>query len=160
MSHQKSTTRLSVRSPMPSDLEGLLERVNAAKGPDREIDARIWCHFEGKRFKEAWTGYRETTQVYYTEPPGRKLCVSQPDAIAPVSSSVDAALGLVERMLPGCDWFIEMSRDYRQPYRVLVARDDYCSEAADHLTAPLCILAALLTALIEQRKAESKQGEG
>lgn len=116
-----------------ADLAELLERVKAATGPDRELDGDI-----AEAFGPHWNG--------------RDLTRGQAPA---VTRSIDAAMALVERMLPG--WRVQLfERDpedgggwnarlkRRSPWD-LVALDEV---APLPRTAPLALLAALLSALI------------
>jgi hypothetical protein len=72
----------------------IIARLEAATGPDREIDYLIYDFEMQKAGLETrladllphWTEeQRRSTLALYTD-------------------SLDAAIGLVERMLPGCDW--------------------------------------------------------
>lgn len=130
---------------MSGALEGLLERVESATGPDRELDARIWCAINGYDFV-AWDG---AGAVYRFREPG----IRHMDAahVQPVTRSVDAALALVERVLPGWSWQIDNSGGEvtaclsEASGSWLVASD---KEAfGRHKYAALAILAALLRAL-------------
>lgn len=88
---------------MPADaaeivrLASLLEK---ATGPDRELDARIWCALRGYRYKDHFEAYGTAlTQVEYTRPPARRREVttgiaSRPHAAA-YTASLDAAMTLV-----------------------------------------------------------------
>lgn len=72
----------------PSDLQGLLERVEAASGADRKLDAAVY---------EALTGV--TQQWGHNDAPR-------------VTGSIDAALALVERRLPG--WGVQVGHPLRR----------------------------------------------
>lgn len=98
-------------TPVPSSpsraeqLAALLERVEKAEGPDREIDAELWALAEGiiwyriegdaviaqhpKHFggHEYFHGLLEHTILRYT-------------------ASIDAAVSLVEKVLPGWSWLL------------------------------------------------------
>lgn len=63
----------------------LLERLKAAKGGDREIDGEIGSDLEGYPTRYQRRGH--DGEVYYDWPP--------------ITSSIDAALALVEARLPG-----------------------------------------------------------
>jgi hypothetical protein len=125
------------------DLQSLLERVKAAgEYRDRELDADI---AEALGFKIEWKQQNYTMDMYpvITWPPGREPCPE-------FSRSIDAAVALVERVLPGMDGAIAWSRDMRtcefaRPHPL----DNIVAEAK---TLPLAILAALLTALIAKQE--------
>lgn len=82
----------------------LADRCEKSAGPDRELDALIWCALRGVKYKShnpvyAGMGEREglETQVEYTVPPKRTRMVSNgpvPHA-KPVTASLDAAMTLV-----------------------------------------------------------------
>lgn len=111
------------------DLTELIERVKAAKGPDRELDYALcdqFLEYKERRMARVKTGYDYTT-------------------------SVDAALALVERVLPG--WAYDLHSPRRgAPWSAVVmstgeSRKIVVGEAA---SACLAIAVALLAALITQ----------
>jgi len=84
------------------ELLALAERCEKATEGSRELDARIWCALNGKRYvgrNAAYAAYgRENprTQVEYTEPPKRTRWVTHEGNHAePWSTSLDAAMTLV-----------------------------------------------------------------
>lgn len=100
----------------------LIERVRNATGPDREIDWDV---------DEALTG----------EVPDFHGCPRY-------TASIDAALALVERVLPG--WQIAMGTCGEDdiPWACLTEPDDDCRDfPASAPTIPLALIAALLSAL-------------
>lgn len=74
-------------------LEGLIERCEAAQGPDRLLDAAIWCAFPpmpvAATVDEVWHG-----RVLFDNggPDSRRSPA--------YTASIDAALALAERLLP------------------------------------------------------------
>lgn len=126
------------------DLAELRERVRAATGPDRELDfalKRLWSDIAARlTFKEA------------IEAPGFTL--------PPYTASVDAALALVERMLPGWAYNLQVIRDVTTRTEQDAVADFWLpSIRTKHLhrerfranaqTLPLAILLALLDALLD-----------
>lgn len=119
-------------TPNGADMTDLLERVLKLTGPDREVDRLL-------------TEVLNYPNVYRNDDgtiPFTAEC-------ARFTSSVDAALALVERVLPGWvvlldqypdHWTVNLA-EYRKGYGVW--GDDFDATAK---TAPLAILAALLTA--------------
>jgi hypothetical protein len=108
-----------------SDLAELLKRVEAATGPDRELEWDI---------DEAITG----------EVPDFHGCPHY-------TASIDDALALVERKLPDHKWGIHQPKD--GTYRAHVTKRSPLRpmpNTADAPTAPLAILAALLAALLHE----------
>lgn len=108
-----------------TDLNELLERVKKATGPDRQLDYALFCHFAPMEVASAWhplNGHKYTT-------------------------SIDSALGLVERVLPGWKWNIGHDANddlHATVWHGVTEHDEYGS------IAPLAILAALLSALISK----------
>ena len=82
-----------------SGLVGLLERVMAAMGPDRELDADIARVGGYGRVAQEWV--RDRPEWFAWEADSR----SGPWIVLPdYTASVDASLALVERVLPGWGW--------------------------------------------------------
>lgn len=87
----------------PESLLSLANRVEEAKGPDRELDALIWCTIRGVKYvshNEAYSGFgrpNPETQVEYREPPRRVALVSteRTGHAKPWTASIDAAMTLV-----------------------------------------------------------------
>ena len=111
-------------------LTALRERVIAAKGPDQKLDSAIWlktshqCKDHGI---DGWTKY---------------------------TASIDAALALVGRMLPGHGWSVgsDFARQ-GQPFATIGYDEEDRRGSAFAHTPPLAILAALLSALIAMETA-------
>lgn len=113
-------------------LEGLIERVAGAAGPDRFLDAHIRVALEPPADDDSVTDC-----PFYT-------------------SSIDAALGLVERLLPDCAVDLTMYTKGRgacviwktatgaraKPVRITIGDSD-----EQNATLPLAIILALLKAL-------------
>lgn len=86
----------------------LADRCEAATGPDRELDALIWCFLNGKRYIGHNQAYgSEDTQVEFTEPPKRTRKVSGSYGLQHAlqcTKSLDAAMTLVP---DGCQWRVD-----------------------------------------------------
>lgn len=115
-----------------SDLNELLERVKAATGPDRQLDYALFCHFAPRDVASAW----------------------HPHEGHQYTASIDAAVALCERLLPG--WKAshgEFSWSFGfQDERVWTCKLRYYRTKAHAPTLPLAILAGLLQALISQEQ--------
>ena len=94
-------------------LTALAERCEAATGPDRELDALIWCALNGKRYRghnPAYASYgadNSETQVEYSEPPKRTRMVTTGRGVPhaqPWTASLDAAMTLV----PSDEWSVSI----------------------------------------------------
>lgn len=120
---------------MTPDLATLVERVEAASGADRELDALLLPIFDPAlqvRHNSVWRG--------------KLCCGSLADCLQPYTASVDAALALVERVLPGWDYCLSKGSD--EPACASLAPSDSASviEVEAH-TPAVAILSALLRAL-------------
>lgn len=135
-----------------TDLPGLLERVKKCEGPDRELDAAI---LEGLfEWADRTKDYNLRTypgeEPIYMHAPGPYRKNPAPC----LTASTDAALGLVERVLP--EWQIEQITWVPVKGGLCIASignfgcaDDYYSATTEQpTTPPLAILAALIAALI------------
>lgn len=129
-----------------SSLQALRERVAKAAGPDREIDARI-C--------QALLPY--LSGANYGRP-GLVVDMAAPSVLGggqiaeapPLTASIDAAIRLVERVLPGWRWDVGSSTvDYSSMLWDPAPAGASTAEIFAR-TAPLAILLALLDALIAQ----------
>lgn len=150
-------------------LERLLERVEEANGPDRELDARIAVAFGDIEMR---TGKHGIAFFHAPVQPGDWAFLSgctrgEDEAFVSLGScssteeytaSVDAALALVERELPGWVWTLCAFRhDTEKPWAdVASKRFVNDEEGSDHeyadssgATPPLAILAALLSAKLQ-----------
>lgn len=95
---------------MTSDLSALIARLEAAEAGSRELDAAIWSALLPVKAKVVsfWPLYSDErkTCVEFTLPPKRTATVTKNSGpylhANPVTTSLDAALALAERVLPGC----------------------------------------------------------
>lgn len=103
-------------------LTALRARVIAATGADRELDKDLYCTLVAVRAVFPFPHY---------------------------TASIDAALALIERVLPGASWGVNTAMEggfaADVPFQKL---KDMQPHPVRHRTAPLAILAALLSALI------------
>jgi len=94
-----------------ADLQALIERVEEATGPDRELDVDIAWAIEPDRYRSAYwngrLGKPGTTLPLKLDGLERTSVRSNCPAL---TASVDAALALLGRVLPG--WSIQL---YRHP---------------------------------------------
>lgn len=138
---------------MSAALRGLLERVEAATGPDRELDRDIsvavgFLH----------VGDRGRLYMIAPDDGGHIYGGLGDDILIPrLTEKIDAAVALVERVLPEWVWQIERQLTYegRPPFFADISTVDNCrgrngteTGSAYAATPPLAILAALLRALI------------
>lgn len=135
-----------------TDLNELLERVKRATGPTLDLDGRTWCAANGFEFV-MWDGagcvYRNPNAPAWD----RGIQHAPASTVKPFSASIDHALLLAERLLPGC-WYVMAKgrmRDEEPLYacELLEGAERQIAINEGH-TQPLAILAALLSALISK----------
>lgn len=174
-------------APAPrSLLQDLLERVEAATGPDRMIDRALAFHLEGTGVEKERKLYAEMGDAMWVPDAkglspydkargdtirsqwqagsrGKRGCYApvrwnscdgpRPLTNSPAfTASLDAALALVERVLPGC-WYVFGKGKLRaaEPAygaQILFGADEVLGIAEHDAGLPLALLAALLSALI------------
>lgn len=138
-------------------LQDLLERVEKAEGPDREIDVALWLHTtpgatrRGTHVKHAHSDAE--WDVDETRDATGYLVV-----VPAYTASLDAALALVERKLPGWTWRLDSPDSASEPAFARLSGPEWRSGAGWAKTPALALLAALLRALIAQGEAEQKAG--
>lgn len=120
-------------------LKALRERVLAATGHDDNL-----CDAIATALDDWMTGHTSSYDQH-----------SKPETFHhrdDYSDSIDAALALVERVLPG--WDICLSHGHGEPWESCIAPPDRAANDIGHApTLPLAILAALLSALIAKEGA-------
>lgn len=155
-----------------TDYTDIISRLEKAEGPDRELDARIWCTMHGVRFKEHYDVYgRDSdrlTQVVFSRPPSRKREVTGYGYYKHAelyTASIDAAVALVERLAPDmrvenlCEWDHPRLR-VQGPWSCdLVERGKDCTNGkkakCSHAPTPaLALLSALFRALRDAQREE------
>lgn len=138
-----------------SNFEDLLTRVRNATGPDREWDAEI---ASALGFPIEWKQANYTMETYpvITWSDTREPCPQ-------FTASIDAALALVERVLPGWHGALTWLPDHGPndaSFACEIGPMDWSGDGPpDNIighgdSMPLAILAALLTALIAKEGAK------
>lgn len=126
----------------------LLAKVEAATRPDRELDFAVWdCLFPPAPLDQSRVTHRVTLPPGF----GRDAFSQAMDPRPKISASIDAALALVERLLPDARWRIEHHSPVmgHRPFWAMCGMAGQ-QEAAYGDSAPSAILAALLRALLAQ----------
>lgn len=137
-----------------TDLADLIARVEGASGRDRDIDADLWWLFGHQTalvcFNNASMGLPRQLPATLPIPAGLGRAAVRSFA-EPFTASLDAALALVERVLPEWEFSLSTAR-HRKGWSVTTwqADDKYSGRLFDHKTAPLAILSALLKAVQAQ----------
>jgi hypothetical protein len=109
------------RSAKHTDLAALLARVEAAEKPSEELDALILCavaapagaFVEQSRINGAWCVYTAPDRLWERSSRGGWW---RRDGW-PLTASLDAALALVERVLPGAQWMVASESAVEGPGR-------------------------------------------
>lgn len=95
----------------------LIAKLESASEGSRELDALIWANYQPEKVKV--TGWNEPygdssgrSQIEFTLPPKRMRCVTSDSGqyphAEPVTTSIDAALALAERVFPGITFRIDL----------------------------------------------------
>lgn len=133
---------------MEHSLSSLIERLEKASGPDREIDALIFVAVDAR--DPALRVARSTPLGWYVEAgDDEDRPLLQPE----YTKSLDAALALCERVLPA-GWCGNVDWGVRMPSATLkhVGLDMYVAFAA---TPPLALCLALLRALSQKESSNA-----
>lgn len=134
---------------MKGDLTELIARVEAATGPDRELDHALH-RLEMGEWMDAH-GYARDGDGYLTQTPpiqgGARCC-----GPGYFTESVDAAIALAERMKPGCTWQLFRKSD-GTAFAVIELRHRAggFTDRCDAATPALALILALLRALEAKR---------
>ena len=168
-----------------SDLPALLERIKNATGPDREVDAAIFDAFPDERWPRC--AYLEencvTLRSFGRNPQFHDGWLTRlranmedkyPEDLPRLTASLDAALALCERKLPGWSWWVG-NADTREddPYdrrvtpRAILKRGETTSLSVHekrwfdgHAATPaLALLSALVSALASAEEAPLHRGK-
>ena len=137
-----------------SNLTDLLARLEAAEGADRELGFQVICAALGGEYLGLCNS--ETLSLgYKMRLPNRVVCSSLVAGDeADVTASLDASLGLVERVLPGWKWGLDTfgSGESQLPFAMLWLSDER-HEWARAPTPALAMLCAMVKALVAQHAA-------
>ena len=132
---------------MEHSLSSLIERLEKASGPDREIDALIFVAVDAR--DPALRVARSTPLGWYVEAgDDEDRPLLQPE----YTKSLDAALALCERALP--DWDIDLGKVGGEWFATVLPQDgtDIDGEQAPSPALALCL--ALLRALSQKESKE------
>jgi hypothetical protein len=144
-------------TPYLPTLKSLLARVEGATGADRELDLALGLAIGGWKLVPDPTGLTEDEFVDC----GDLTCPATPGAsYEAITESLDSALALCERVLPGCgiDIGLYPAEPPGRPTPLAEATMRACDSGHPFVavrpcfapTAALALLAALLKALISQ----------
>lgn len=123
------------------DLSDLIARVEAATGPDREIDVAI---LRALPIEGGWFSVWPDHLTWDSLDAGKFA--------PPLTASLDAALGLAERVLPGVMWQVGFDPDDGSMCARLVTVPPPCAHVkANHDTPALALCLAILKAVTHDR---------
>lgn len=129
-----------------SQLSELRERVEGASGEDRDLDGFIEAFFATGEYGEVLPA--KGGMVVYRSPGPHSPGQGRFEVAEHYTGSIDAALALVERMLPGAEYEITTLYGVAHVTLPLNFTDDLSqSGRRDDGNVPLAILSALLRAL-------------
>lgn len=86
-------------------ITSLIEKLEGAEGPSLVLDGEIWCAVNGYTFV-MWDG----AGCVYRRASDGGISHEQASRIRPFSASLDAALALAERVLPGWEFGTYINR--------------------------------------------------
>jgi hypothetical protein len=86
-----------------SEINALIEKLKAATGPDRELDAAV---FKACGHRVEYNGTREFTPYLVTTDQREWRIAGGYTLLPNATASIDIALSLVDKMLPGWVWGI------------------------------------------------------
>jgi hypothetical protein len=123
-------------------IEALIERLEGLQGPDREVDDAIFWHFSEWENIGGWWRRHKTTgkeeRYSYTSPPA-------------YSASLDAAIALVEKVLPGWSGDIDICRPIADSgklgARLFPPGDGWQNYAGEGSSSAIALLLAMFRAL-------------
>lgn len=100
------------------DMSALIALLEAAEAGSRELDAAVWAASNGyELFEHDGAGWR------YRMKPDDIMRHERTGYISPYTTSIDAALALAERVLPGWRKFVEVVGDGRGSACVFLAHE-------------------------------------
>jgi hypothetical protein len=125
------------------DLRALIERVEKLEGPCRDVDYEIGRALIDSRWEDDFDDLGNPVQVNLHFRDQQSIGDSRPTA------SLDAAIALCERVLPGCGWQVHSPRKNVADFSTagLMVGDTFASGHAK--TPAIALVLATLKALAE-----------
>lgn len=135
---------------MTDTLQDLIARLEKAETADREIDCAIAISVLGYWLQDRGHG---VTEYCRKDAEGNTSCGTSVVMVRPYTASLDAAVGLVERVLPGWGVYFRRDKDGCGGGLTYPEYTFVCHHAVA-ATLPLTICLALLRALSSQQGGE------
>jgi hypothetical protein len=127
------------------ELSGLIERVRELKGADREASRDIWQYLDTPEWKRAYLEAQAPCGC-----PHEQAVEYAIRYLPDVTSSVDAALALVERVQPGVELELHINKPNRDWQTALIRVQPLKMIGGEAPSLPLAIILALLLSLQSQ----------
>lgn len=145
---------------MTQDIEAIIERLEKAEGPDRELDCFIWCLANGKapvyindilnaQYYEKDTLIREPLGHRKDGPFVARECLGEP-APPKYTASQDAAIALCKELLPGRMW--EVRGWPTGAIAKVFSEANGCWWEERHKSEPIALLIAMCRAYLAKEK--------
>lgn len=139
---------------MTADLSALIARLESAEAGSRELDAHV--EVAVRAIEAAKTGLtREHWAIWRASSSGIVGDGATQYASAPVTTSLDAALALADRVLPGVRVMVERDHDGKG-WAMAQSKPEYPREMADASTPALALCIATLRAKLDGYAAEGE----
>lgn len=141
-----------------ADLSGIIDRLEKATKPNRYDDCHLWVVAKGGDARMVVCDSSEKSFVWERGIDGMWIrAVVEFRDVPKYTASVDAAIALAERVLPGCFYLIGKgkTRHDEPPFaaQILFGTDEVLGEAETDASLPIAICLATLRAL--QSKGEA-----
>jgi hypothetical protein len=129
------------------DLQELIDRMKAATGPDRELDFAVYDHLFPPKPPPANAPHIELPPGF-----GRDALSRSMDPRPELTGSIDAALALVERVLPGAEYNISTLYGHAMA-ELPINADNYLAPQVRRMDGnmPLAIIECALLAKLEEQ---------
>ena len=134
----------------------ILDRLRSAETGSRELDFHVYAESNNSELIGHWRMTRR-------ENPSDWLDLDEPSwpnsGVPPYTASIDAALALVDKMLPGWDW--EVGRYHRLTFQAVLWERGYRdkTQILGHGASPaLAIVTALFTAIEAKEEVNHEAG--
>lgn len=122
----------------------LIERLEKLEGPDQDVDAEIAVRVLGFIKTNRMAKWPGEQPIWEFTDPVRNTTGSWSAMVRGYTASLDAAVALVERVLPGWKWRVSANQGE------VFQRDPECGQDAFHATPAIALLIATLKALSQE----------
>lgn len=133
---------------MTNNLRGLIERLEKLGGPDQDVDAEIAIHVLGFIKTNRMAAWPEEQPIWEFTDPARNTTGGWSVMVREYTASLDAAVALVERVLPHACWVVK--RGFGHSAMIWFLKQDRDAWPEYHGPTPaIALLIAALRALQE-----------